>query len=86
LETPFVKASILVGCSYLAISHATTDSMPADLANNVDEVVEWDNTRSKTPGQLRNRTASPGSSNVVAVEFAPAIHRKVPRTRTGLFG
>ena len=43
--------------SYLAMSHATTDFMPADITGNLDPVVKRESARSRDPSQLRDRAA-----------------------------
>jgi hypothetical protein len=41
--------------SYLAMSHATADFMPADVSGNLDPVVKRENARSRDPSQFRSR-------------------------------
>jgi hypothetical protein len=43
--------------SYLAMSHATADFMPADITDGIDDIVKRENARSRDPAQFRPKAA-----------------------------
>jgi len=58
---PYGHVARLVGAlppgSYLAMSHATADFMPAEISDDIDDIVRRESSRSRDPAQFRDRAA-----------------------------